>query len=290
MNRRAWILFLALCLIWGLPYLLIRVAVRQVDPATLVFLRTAPVTLLLLPWAGLTGRLAPLRSRLSWIALYSFCEFGMPWYFMSKAEIRLTSSTTALLVASVPILAVVIYRFSGAHEHLGLKRAGGLLLGAVGVGALVGFDVSASNLTGVLEMIPVCLGYALGPLIISRRLAHLPGAGVVGVSVGFVALAYLPWGVTHLPHHLSASVWSSVVLLALVPTLMGFLVFFSLIVEAGPARATVVTYVNPAIALLLGVLLLGEPVTIGLILGFPLIVAGSILATGSSPGEGELAL
>ena len=283
MSRKGWVLFAALCLIWGLPYLLIRIAVREIDPGTLVFLRTAPVALLLLPWAAATKRLRPLLPVAGWVLAYTICEFGVPWLLMSQAERQLTSSTTALLVASVPILAVVLYRFSGAHEALGAKRALGLALGALGVAALVGFDLSAANAIGVAEMAVVCLGYTLGPLIIHTKLSAMPGPGVVGASVALVALAYAPWGLTHLPATLSGSVVASVALLALVPTLMGFLVFFALILEAGPARATVVTYVNPAVALLLGVLILHEPLTAGLLLGFPMIVLGSILATGPSP-------
>jgi drug/metabolite transporter (DMT)-like permease len=282
-TRRAWVLFAALCIIWGLPYLLIRIAVREVDPATLVFLRTAPVAILLLPWAAATGRVAPLRPKLWWVLAYTVCEFGVPWFFMSQAETRLNSSTTALLVAAVPIIAVVLYRFTGAHERLGARRALGLGLGALGVASLVGFDLGAGDRLGIAQMALVCLGYTLGPLIIHRRLSELSGPGVVGVSVTVVALAYAPWGLTHLPSHPSGSVVASVLLLALVPTLMGFLVFFALIVQAGPARATVVTYVNPAIALLLGVVILGEPLTAGLLLGFPMIIAGSILATGPTP-------
>jgi len=283
MTRRGWVLFVALCVIWGLPYLLIRIAVRQIDPATLVFLRTAPVAVLLLPWAAASGSLRRLRAQIGWVALYTTCEFGIPWFFMSRAETILTSSTTALLVASVPILAVILYRFTGAHERLGRRRALGLGIGALGVGALVGFNLSASSALGVGEMLIVCVGYAIGPLIISTKLAALSGPSVVGVSVALVAVAYAPWALTHLPHQVSTSVAWSVVLLALVPTLMGFLTFFALILEVGPARSTVVTYVNPAIALLLGVLILGESVTAGLLLGFPLIIAGSILATSRSP-------
>jgi drug/metabolite transporter (DMT)-like permease len=160
------------------------------------------------------------------------------------------------LVASVPILAVLLSRFTIAHERLGPKRALGLAVGALRVAALVGVDLQASSALGVAEMLAVCVGYAVGPVIIATKLSELPGPGVVGTSV---------------------------VLLALIPTLAGFLVFFALILEAGPVRATVVTYVNPAVALFLGVVLLGEPITTGLAIGFPMIIIGSILATGRSP-------
>jgi drug/metabolite transporter (DMT)-like permease len=279
MSRRGWILFLLLCAIWGLPYLMIRIAVREIDPATLVFLRTAPVALVLLPWAAWTGRLGPLRKVFGWLALYSVCEFGIPWLLMSSAEKHLTSSLTALLVAGVPMMGALLYRFTHVHEPIGAKRATGLVIGTLGVAALVGLSIEGSTWVGIAEMVPTVLGYTLGPLIIATRLKDMPGLGVVGASVGLVALAYLPYGVTNLPSHVSISALGAVCVLAVVCTGAGFLTFFALILEVGPSRATVVTYVNPAVAIALGVAVLGEPLTLGMVLGFPMIVLGSILAT-----------
>ncbi len=279
MTRRAWLLFSALCVIWGLPYLLTRVAVRQVDPGTLVLFRCAPAALLLLPFAAFKRTLGPAWRKVGWVALYAALEFALPWLLMSQAEKTISSSLTAVLVASVPIMAVVLYRFTGAHEHLSLKRGFGLVLGAAGVVVLVGVDVRGSSLVAVIEMLLVCVGYTIAPLVISTKLHDLSGEGVVSLALGLVAIVYAPYGLTHLPSTMSASVTWSVILLIAVPTIMGMLAFFALIVEAGPARSTVVTYVNPAIAVLLGVLLLNEPLTAGLLIGFPMIIIGSILGT-----------
>jgi len=278
-SRRGWVLFVALCLIWGLPYLMIRVAVREVDPATLVLLRTAPVAILLVPWAAVTGRLSPLRGHLKWLIAYSALEFGIPWFLMGSAEKHLTSSLTALLVASVPMLAALMYRFAHVHERLGARRSTGLIVGMLGVVGLVGLSVGGSTWVGIAEMVPAVIGYTIGPLIIATKLAHMPGPGVVGASVGLVGLAYLPYGVTHLPSHVSINVIGAIAVLAFVCTAMGFLTLFALILEVGPTRSTVVTYVNPAVAIALGVTLLGEPITNGMIIGFPMIILGSILAT-----------
>jgi len=286
MSRRGWIFFAALCVIWGLPYLMIRIAVREVDPATLVFLRTLPAAMLIIPWAAATGKITPLRGAMGWVALYTVVEFGVPWFLMSSAEQHLTSSMTALLVASVPILAAVLYRFTHVHEPFGPRRSAGLVMGALGVAALVGLSASGSSWLGIAEMAVVVVGYALGPLIIATKLAHLPGSGVIGVSISLVALAYLPFGVTHLPSQLSVSSVAAIATLAVVCTAAGFLIFFALIVEVGPARTTVVTYVNPAVAVLLGVSFLGESLTKGMLIGFPMIIAGSILATGPSAERG----
>jgi len=288
-SRRSWLTFLALSVIWGLPYLLIRVAVRQLDPITLVFLRTLPAGIILVPWAMRSGKFRALKGHLRWVFAYGFCEFGLPWVFMGRAEKHLSSSLTALLVAGVPLLGAVLYRFTHSAERLSAKRSFGLFVGAVGVGLAVGLDTSGSSWLSLLEMSVAVLGYTLGPLIISTKLSDLPGVAVIAGSLLCVGLVYSPWGLTHMPStwH-AATIWSVILLIAL-PTISGFLLFFSLIVDAGPARATVVTYVNPAVAILLGIVILSEPLTTGLLIGFPLIIAGSIFATsGSSPQHGRL--
>lgn len=288
MSRRGWILFIALCLIWGLPYLLIKVAVRDIQPGTLVFLRTAPVAVVLVPWALVTKRVRPLRGVMGWVVLYALVEFGGPWLLMTNAERHLTSSLTALLVASVPMVAAVLYRFTHLHEPLGVTRLLGLLLGAGGVALLVGLSLGGSNTVGILEMSGVVLGYSLGPLLIATKLADMPGTGVVAVSVATVAVLYAPFGVTHLPHHVGAETVGAVIVLALVCTAAAFMIFFALIVEVGPTRSTVVTYVNPAVAVVLGIAFLGERLTPAMLLGFPCIIIGSILATRSSgPDDAE---
>jgi drug/metabolite transporter (DMT)-like permease len=285
MSRRGLVLFLSLSVIWGLPYFMIRVALREVDPGTLIMMRTVPAALLILPWAGFTGRLTPLLKHAKWVVIYTVCEFGIPWLLMTEAERRITSSLTALLVACVPLSAAVIYRFTIVRERFGTRRITGLLMGAAGVALVVGLSVTGSSGIGVLLMVGVVIGYTIGPLIIATKLSDLPGAGVIGVSVGLVALAYAPWGVTHLPSQMTASVIAAVAVLALVCTALGFLVFFALIVEVGPSRSTVVTYINPAVAVLLGVAFLSEPLNLGIIIGFPMIVLGSILATGRAAGD-----
>ena len=285
MTRKSWLLFAALSVIWGLPYFMIRVALRQIDPGTLILFRTLPAALLIVPWAIATGRLTPIFAKFKWVLIYTVIEFGIPWLMMTTAEKHITSSLTALLVGSVPLLAALLYRFTVVHEPFGPRRTIGLFLGAVGVALVVGLSVSGSSWIGVLLMVGCVVGYTLGPLIISLKLADLPGPGVVGASVGLVALAYLPWGATHLPAHLSFNVIAAVACLSFICTAAGFLIFFALIVEIGPARTTLVTYINPAVAVLLGVVFLSEPFTIGIAIGFPLIILGSIMATGRSPGS-----
>ncbi len=281
-TRRGWSLFLALSVIWGIPYLLIRVAVGELTPASLVFLRTAIGTLLLLPATLRSGRLRTLLPRWRSILLFTFVEVALPWWLLADAERRITSSLSGLLVASVPLVGALLSRFSGAHQPLGARRLAGLALGFAGVVALVGLDLSG-DAAAILEMTLVVLGYALGPLIVSRRLADLPSLDVVAVSLGASALLYAPVGIVQLPATMpSSAVLAAVAVLGVVCTAVAFLLFFRLIAEVGPVRATVITYVNPAIAVLAGVVLLGEPFTLGTAVGFVLILAGSWLAAGPS--------
>jgi drug/metabolite transporter (DMT)-like permease len=279
-TRRGWFLFGALCVIWGIPYLLIKVAVRDISPAALVFLRTTLGTLLLLPISLREGHLRLLLARWRPLLLYTVVEIALPWFLLSDAERRLSSSLSGLLIAAVPLVGATIAAMSGGHERLDARRIAGLVLGLAGVAALLGLDVRGGDLGAVAKMAVVVLCYATGPLIISRRLADVPSMPVVTASLGLCALCYAPFALTQLPGTLpSGEVIAAVVILGTVCTSLAFLVFFKLIAEVGPVRATVVTYVNPAVAVALGVTLLHEPFTVGTGIGFVLILTGSFLAT-----------
>ncbi|HET7044763.1 MAG TPA: EamA family transporter [Gaiellaceae bacterium] len=275
MTRRGWLLFASMCVIWGIPYLLIRVAVRDLSPAMLVLGRTGVGALLLLPLAAARGEVAPVLRRWRGVLLFSAVEIAVPWLLLSDAEVRLSSSLTGLLIAAVPLVGALIVR-----ERLGPASAAGLALGVVGVGALVGLDVGGANARSLAEIAVVVVCYAAGPIVLARYLSDLPSLGVIAVSLGAAALVYVPLGALSAPAELpSGKVLASVLGLAVVCTALAFLVFFALIAEIGPVRATVITYVNPAVAALLGVAVLGETFTAGMGVGFALILAGSLLAT-----------
>ena len=279
MSRRGWLLFGALSVIWGVPYLLIRIAVREVAPSTLIFFRTAPVALLLLPVAAHRGEIPALIRRWKPLVLYTTVEIIVSWLMLFKAEEKISSSLAGLLLASVPLVGAVVARLAGDEDRFDGLQIGGLLLGFVGVALLVGVDIRGATAWPIAEIAVPAVGYALGPRILNRYLSDLPGLGVVAGSLAVAGLVYAPFALSNLPSNLSTEVTVSLVGLALVPTLLGFLVFFALINEIGPVRTTVVTYVNPAVALILGIGLLSEPFTVGVGLGFPLVIAGSVLAT-----------
>lgn len=280
MSRRGWALFIAMCLIWGIPYLLIKVAVSDISPVTLVFFRTTFGALLLLPLAAARGSLSSLLPHWRWIVAYTAVEVALPWFLVSDAELRLSSSLTGLLIAATPFVGVILGRLTGTDDRFDARRLLGLVVGFVGVAALVGLNVSAHDLGAVGEIGLVAVCYAVGPMIVSRRLSGVPSLGVVAVSLVLPAIAFAPLGLTHLPAAIPPpQVLLAIGLLGVVCTALAFVLFFALIAEVGPVRATVITYVNPAVALALGVTLLGEPFTIGAVVGFALILVGLSLST-----------
>lgn len=279
MSRRGWVLFLALGVIWGIPYLLIKIAVADLSPATLVFGRTVIAAAILLPIAAVRGHLRPLLPYWRPLLAYTVVEICIPWLLLGYAEQTLSSSLTGLLVAAVPLVGALLVWLTG-HERVDARRVGGLLVGFAGVALLVGFDVGTANLGAVLAVAGVVVGYALGPLLLARYLSHLPALGVVAASIGLAALGYLPFGVAQWPAEPpSRDALLAVLGLAIICTGLAFLVFFALVAEVGPARTTVITYVNPAVAILLGVLVLNEAFTPTIAAGFALILLGSVFAT-----------
>ena len=280
MSRRGWIFFAALAVIWGIPYLLIKVADEAFTPASLVFFRTGIGAVVMLPVAIRRGELRPLVGRWRIILIYTVVELGIPWVLLAWAERKLASSLAGLLVAAVPLVGTVLQRIAGVRNHIGRAGLLGLATGLGGVAVLVGFDIHGADVTSFAAMAAVVVGYAVGPFIVSRKLADVPGNGVVAVSLALTALVYAPVGIAELPHAMpSGRAIASIITLGVVCTALAFVLFFGLISEAGPVRATVVTYVNPAVAVLLGVALLSERFTAATGVGFVLILGGSVLAT-----------
>jgi drug/metabolite transporter (DMT)-like permease len=254
------------------------------EPVHARALRTAFAALLLLPLAATRGELAPLRRRLLPLAAFAGVEIALAWIALGSAEQRLSSSLTGLLIAAVPLVGVVIAATTGRRERPGRKNLAGLLIGIVGVGAIVGFDVKGASATALAEIALVAVCYAVGPAILQRWLSDLPSLGVIAASLGLVTLVYVPIAAFSFPTHVPrASVAASIVGLAVVCTALAFVLFFELIAEAGPVRATVITYINPAVAAVLGVTVLSEAFTAGMGIGFALVLAGSVLATRASP-------
>ncbi|MDO9397729.1 MAG: DMT family transporter, partial [Herbiconiux sp.] len=232
MDRRAGLLFVALGFVWGIPYLLIKVSIEELSPEVLVLARTGLAAALLLPIAAARGVLRPLLSRWRVLLAYAVIEIAVPWVMLGHAEQELPSSTTGLLVAAVPMAGVALAFAFGTSERLGRSGWIGLLAGLAGVAALVGFDVGGSNLGAVAEVLVVVVGYAVGPFLVARYLQGESGLGVIALSLGIVAVGYVPVVLIGpgLPSAMpSDGVIASVVVLALVCTAGAFLMLFTLI-------------------------------------------------------------
>jgi drug/metabolite transporter (DMT)-like permease len=281
-TRRGLILFVALGIAWGIPYLFIKVAVSELDPGMVVLARSALAAVLLLPLAFFRREVAPVVRRWKPMLAYTIVEIVLPWYFLSSAEQRLPSSTAGLLLASVPLAGVGIAFAMGRPARLSRVNWLGIVLGMLGVAALVGLDIAGSDLIAVAEMAVVVVGYALGPAILARWMSDLPGVGVVAVSLAGTAVVYVPFVLltggwpTVWP---SEAVIVSIVVLAVVCSALAFLLMVGLVAEIGPVKATTITYVNPAVAIVAGVVVLGERVTVWTIVGFVFVLAGSYLVT-----------
>lgn len=280
MTRRGALLFAGLSVAWGIPYLLIKVAVAELHPVVLVAARTLIAAALLLPLAAARGVIRPVLRRWKPLLLFCLVETMVPWVLLSDAERHLTSSLTGLLIAGVPLVGTLLALLQRHGDRVGPVGLSGLLLGLAGVATLVGLDTAGVSWVPLLEMAVVVVCYACGPMALTRWLGAESGLGVIALTVTVAALVYLPWSLFLLPARPpSARVVLSVLVLGSLCTAVAFLMLFGLVAELGPVRATVFTFVNPAVAVAAGVLVLDEPFTTTTAAGFALILTGSVLAT-----------
>jgi drug/metabolite transporter (DMT)-like permease len=280
MTRRGLVLFVLMSVIWGIPYLFIRIAVAEITPATLVLARTVLAAAILLPIALLRVDLRPVLARWRWVVAFAAVEIAIPWIALGSAEQHLSSSLAGLLIAGVPLVGTAFALATGGADRLGRAGLLGLLIGLIGVAAIVGADYATSDPTALLQIGIVVIGYAVGPAILARRLGGLPTVGVMALSLTLCAVVYAPIAAVQWPSVMpSANVVAAVVILAVICTAAAFILFAALIDEIGPVRATVITYVNPAVAAVLGVLVLGETFSPAMGIGFALVILGSTLAT-----------
>lgn len=285
MTTRAWFAFVALCVIWGLPYFFIKLAIVELSPAAVAFGRLAIGSALLLPLAWHRGALKNLGAHKGPLVAFALLELVGPFFLIAYGERAISSSLAGTLLAAVPLMVVVIGPAMGVKEKLGSRRLLGLLVGVIGVVTLLGIDTVSSpeEWIGAACVLLAAVGYAIGPLIVQRYLPGSDALGATAVSLALGALILLIpailTGPTSMP---SPTALVSVAVLGAVCTALGLFIFVFLIREASASRATVITYVNPAVAVLLGVLILDERFGVGAIAGLVLILIGSWLATGKS--------
>jgi drug/metabolite transporter (DMT)-like permease len=285
MSARAWFLFGVVSIIWGTPYFFIKLVVDDLDPTVIVFGRSAFAAIVLLPLAVRRGTVAAVLRRWRAVLLLTLLEILAPFLLISYGEQRVSSSLAGLLIAALPLIVALLAPRLDASERVSGPRLVGMLVGFSGVGLVLGFDLSGGmpQLIGAFLILGATLCYAGGTFVIKLGLPDVPPLGVVAAASTISTVVLVPFAAFHLPAAVPGpTVWLSLAALGILCTAYGFIGYVALVAEAGPARATVVTYLNPAVAVLLGVTLLGEPLTATVAAGFLLIVAGSWLSTGGT--------
>lgn len=281
-DARAWVLFAVMAVVWGIPYLFIKVAVDSYSPAAVVAGRTLIGALILLPFALRQKSLRPAFSKIGWVLAFGAIEMAGPFLLLGHAEQTLPSGLTGLLVATVPLFAALIAFGGGDRSVLKPARAIGLVVGFAGVAVIVagpGLAVEGGGgLVAVGEVLLVAVLYAIAPFIVAHKLKDVPSLGTITLSLFAVGLFYLPIGLVTQHEVPTLDATLALVALGVVCTAVAFIVFFALIARVGPVRAPLFTYVNPVVAIILGTIILSEPLTVGLVIGFPLVILGCWLA------------
>ena len=282
MSLRHWVIFIVLCIIWGIPYFFIKLALEDLSPACIAWLRITLAALVLVPIAWRRGVLQPVLRHRGAVIAFAFAELVIPFPLVSLAETWISSSMTGVLIASAPLMNVALAPLFGIREPLSVRRSIGLAVGFIGVIALLGFDNSggAYQWAGIVCVIAATIGYVVGPLVVQKHLADVDELGSLSASLVVASVALLPaallTGPTELP---GITALGSMLILGLVCTAAALLLYFYLISYAGAGRASIVAYVCPAVAALLGVTILGEHFSAGMVVAFALILMGSWMAT-----------
>lgn len=282
-TAKGWALFAVLSLLWGIPYLFIAEAVQSLSPPAVVAIRTLGAAILLLPFALHQRALRPALKKWPWVLAFGAVEMAGPFVLLAHAEKTLASGLTGLLVATVPLFATIIAVARGDRAALRPSRAIGLALGFAGVAIVA---IGSGGLRGDLsplaigEVLLVAVLYATAPFIVARHLGDVPALGVSTLALGAVGLAYTPVALATPAPAPTAGSLLAVAALTVLCTAVAFIAFFALVAEVGPVRAPLMTYVHPVVAVALGVIVRGEPLTVGLVVGFPIVLLGCLLAAG----------
>jgi drug/metabolite transporter (DMT)-like permease len=283
MTARAWWLFAAVSIVWGVPYLFIKLAVEDLSPIWVAFGRIVVAFVVLLPYAWHKGALRGLHRHWKPLLVYSVIEICLPWPLIGFGEERISSGLAAILIAAVPLIVAVMAIWIDHEERAEGSRLVGLVVGFAGVVVLLGLDVAGrpGELLGAFAVLLAAVGYACGPMMIKHNFRDVDPLGTVTASMGISALVLAPFAAFSAPASMpGGEAIASVVVLGLLASAAGFLLFFALIRAVGPGRATVITFVNPVVAVALGIVLLDEGLGLSAVAGLLLILAGSWLSTG----------
>ncbi len=283
MSARAWALFAAVSVLWGIPYLFISVAVDHgVSPGFLAWSRVLLGALVLLPLAWRSGLLGSLRRYRRWVLVYAIIEIAIPFPLIAFGEEHVSSSVAAILIAATPLIVAVLARAFDHRERVGGRRLAGLLAGFAGVVALVGVDIAGNSdeLVGTIAILIAAVAYAVGPMTLQARLSEVDPRAIMAGTLAVATIVLTPLAAATAPElPLQAEAVVSIVVLGLFCTAAAFVLFGALVIDVGAARALVITYISPVVALAAGMIVLDESLGVGMLIGLPLIIGGSWLAT-----------
>ena len=282
MSRRNWFLFIFVGFLWGIPYLLIKVAVEELSPTIIVLSRVVIGSAILIPMAMRRGSLMPAIKAWRYVIPYAIGEMIGPWFLITAAEEKMTSGLAGLLVATVPIWATLIASLHGDKTVWQSKRLIGILIGFIGIVLVVGIESLSGrqSIVAIFMILIAAIGYAWAVTMVTSKIPHIEPISINAVAMVFTVIVYLPFLFLYMPDKVpSTEALGSVIILGLFPTALAFILFFQLIKDIGTARGSLVTYLNTAFAVMLGVIILNEPFTLGIAIGLPLVLIGSYFAS-----------
>ena len=283
MSSKGIVLFLLAGFIWGIPYFFTEFALDSFSTPSIIWLRVTLGALVLIPLAMRSGDLKRAIKYWPWVLAFAAIEMVGPWFLIPEAQRSVSSGLASLIITTVPFFGILIVGLRGDKSVWHPKTIIGLLLGAAGVIGLIGIDVFRDrvDLLPIGMLLLAALGYAIAPIIVSDKLRDVPMFAVIALSLAMVSVIYAVPAWTTLPTEIpqaAVSAWVGIFGLGVLTTAVAFVVFFTLVREIGPARAELIVFVNVAVAVLLGIVILNEPFTFGMMFGFPLIIFGSYLA------------
>ena len=281
MTRRSSIYFALAGVLWGVPYLLMKIAVEDFSPAAVVAGRTLIGASILIPIAIYRKKFNGAVLGFKYVALYALMEMIGPWILITTAEQKINTGLAGLLVSTVPIFATIITSLRGDHSVWQFKRVFGIILGFLGLILVVGIESLSGNsdLLSIAMVIVASMGYAYAVIMITSNLPLVDGIAINGLAMAITTMFWTPLAIAQWPAQISMNSALALISLGVFSTAFAFIVFFKVVAEIGPARSSLVAYLNTAIAVVLGVIILKEPLTAGIIIGLPLVLVGSYLAS-----------
>ena len=282
MSRKGWGLFALVGLLWGVPYLFMKVAVDELSTPLIVFSRVFIGAAVLIPLALYKKTFFPALKYWKYILIYSILEMVIPWTLITSSQRNLSSGVVALLIATVPIWATFFAHYSGDTTAAHRTRVFGIGIGLVGIALIVGIESlnDVANLASLFGVLVSAFSYAWAVNMITSKAPGASGVAINGIAMGISSLIFAPFAFTHLPEKApSVQAVLSTFGLGVICTALAFWVFFIVLDEIGAARASLVVYPNTAIAVILGIILLNEKLTLAIAIGLPLVLIGSYYAS-----------